>query len=507
MQGKRLFVNSLVLTVFSILLRSLGLWFQVALSRRMGAAGIGLYSLTASVGSLAATFAISGIRFATTRLVSEEMGRGSLGNAGRVVRRCLAYAAVFGCAASAALFSGADLIAARFLGDVRTELSLRVLAVGMPFISAGAVLGGYFTGQCRVGMALVGTVTEEVTRVAVAMALLSTVRTANPELMCAGVAAGSAAGEIVSFFALLVIYAFDRVRRRGSERGQSGGLTRRMVSIALPLAATAYARVALNTVQHMLIPAGLRRSGASAEAALAGYGLIQGMVFPVITFPMVLFSSISELIVPELTEEQVRGNDKRIGAAANMLLRVTFTFSAAVSAFLLCFSQELGRALYQSDEAGRYIGLLALLTPVMYMDNITDGMLRGLGEHIYAMRVNIIDSLLSTLFIWLILPRFALYGYIVILYASEIFNFSLSLRRLARVTSISQSLVSMAGSMAGAVAAAVVARSALAATGGANGVVGLVTGGVIFAAVYVLILRLLSARSREENAEALRLMR
>ena len=44
MQGKRLFVNSALMTAVSLLLRSLGLWFQVALSRRMGAAGIGLYS-------------------------------------------------------------------------------------------------------------------------------------------------------------------------------------------------------------------------------------------------------------------------------------------------------------------------------------------------------------------------------------------------------------------------------------------------------------------------------
>ena len=86
MQGKRLFVNSALMTAVSLLLRSLGLWFQVTLSRQMGAAGIGLYSLTASVGSLAATFAISGIRFATTRLVSEEMGKGRLAGVGRVGR-------------------------------------------------------------------------------------------------------------------------------------------------------------------------------------------------------------------------------------------------------------------------------------------------------------------------------------------------------------------------------------------------------------------------------------
>lgn len=503
MQGKRLFVNSALMTAVSLLLRSLGLWFQVALSRRMGAAGIGLFSLVASVGSLAATFAISGIRFATTRLVSEEMGKGRLAGVGRVVRRCLGYAAVFGCLAAVVLGTGADLVSARFLGDERTALSLRVLAVGMPFISAGAVLGGYFTGECRVGHALIGTVTEEVTRVAAAILLLSRIRTSNPELMCAAVAAGNASGEIASFLVLLLLYALDHKRRRGG--AESGaGLTRRMVSIAMPLAATAYARVALNTVQHMLIPAGLRRSGASAEAALAGYGLIQGMVFPVITFPMVLFASVSELIVPELTEEQVRGNDRRIASAANTLLRMTFIFSAAVSAFLLGFSRELGLRLYDSAEAGRYIGLLSMLMPVMYMDNITDGMLRGLGEHMYAMKVNIVDSLISTALIWLILPKYAINGYIVILYASEIFNFSLSLWRLSKVTSIARSFRSMALSLLSALTAAAVARAAVELTGGAGGMAGLAAGGAVFAGAYLALIRLTGAVGGGETAPAIR---
>lgn len=496
MKGKRLFINTIIMTAVSIMMRSLGLWFQVGLSRRMGAAGIGLYQLVASVGSLAATFAISGIRFATTRLVSEEMGRGPGGDITGVVKRCLGYAAVFGCLAAVVLFAMADLIATRFLGDVRTALALRILAVGMPFISTGAVLGGYFTGMCKVGRALMGVVSEELTRMVVALAAISAVRAVNLELMCAGVAAGSAAGEIFSFAVLLILYIMDSDRRR-RPGGTKGRLTGRMLKIAMPLAATAYARVALNTVQNLLIPAGLRRSGASAQTALSGYGMVQGMVFPVITFPMVLFASLSELIVPELTEEQVQGNSGRIAAAANMLLRTTFTFSAAVAAYLACFSENLGVALYQNREVGRYIGMLALLMPVMYMDNITDGMLRGLGEHLYSMRVNIVDSLLSTAMIWFILPKFALYGYIAVLYISEIFNFTLSMRRLARVTDIRGSVQDMALTAVGAVGAGAITNMLVYITGGSNGTIGLIIGGAVFITVYIMLIKLLGVLGDE----------
>lgn len=495
MKGKRLLINTVLMTAASVFLRSLGLWFQVGLSRRMGAAGIGLYGLVASVGSLTATFAISGIRFATTRLVSEETGSGR--NPAAVVRRCLMYAAVFGTLAAVILWGFSDIIALRLLGDIRTSAALRVLSLGMPFISTGAVLGGYFTGMCKAGRALMGTVSEELARMAVALMALAAIPTANVELMCAGVAAGSAAGEIFSFLILVALYLFDRDRRRGGLRTGSR-LTGRMLGIAMPLAATAYARVTLNTVQNLLIPSGLRRSGASAQAALAGYGMIQGMVFPVITFPMVLFASLSELIVPELTEEQVRGNDGRIAASANMLLKTTFTFSAAVAAYLACFAGCLGQTLYESRQVGHYIALLAMLMPVMYMDNITDGMLRGLGEHLYSMRVNIIDSLLSTALIWLILPRLALYGYILVLYASEIFNFTLSLRRLSKITSIRASLTGMLPTAAGALAAGLITYLITRMTGGANGAVGLICGAVIFVTVYIILIRMSGAYEKGE---------
>ena len=71
---RRLAVNTALLTAAALLMRCIGLAFQGWLSARIGAAGVGLYQLVLSVDFLCATFAISGIRFAATRLVSEELG-------------------------------------------------------------------------------------------------------------------------------------------------------------------------------------------------------------------------------------------------------------------------------------------------------------------------------------------------------------------------------------------------------------------------------------------------
>ena len=62
-----------MLTGVNLLLRIATTSFQVFLSGRIGAAGIGLLHLVLSVSSLAMTAGIAGIRTATMYLTAEEL--------------------------------------------------------------------------------------------------------------------------------------------------------------------------------------------------------------------------------------------------------------------------------------------------------------------------------------------------------------------------------------------------------------------------------------------------
>jgi stage V sporulation protein B len=206
-----------------------------------------------------------------------------------------------------------------------------------------------------------------------------------------------------------------------------------MLKIAMPLALSAYARSALTTMQHILVPRGLRAAGYSANSALSGYGTIQGMVLPVIFFPSCITAAAAELIVPELTAAQVRHDRDEIRRTTRALLCLSALFSLAVGLFLFVCADAMGMLIYDSREAGRYIRILAPLVPVMYTDMSVDGCLKGLGQQVWSMGVNILDALLGLLLTWQLLPHYALSAYIGIIYATELFNFALSAGRLRRV--------------------------------------------------------------------------
>lgn len=432
---KRLIMNTALLTGSSLAMSAISMAFQVWLAGRIGSAGIGLYQLVLSVAFLCTTFAVSGIRFAATRLVSEELGHERSWSVAAAMRRCFAYSLFFGLSAMAVLFSFAEPIGFLWIGDARTVKSLKLIAFSMPFLSLSSVMSGYFTACGRVWKPTVVHLGEQLITIGFVAYFLTHSPAGDIEKNCAAVMLGNVCGDVISFVCMLLFYLTDRHSVRDYS-AQKLKLTSRMLKVALPLAVSAYARSALSTLEHLLVPRGLKAAGFSADRALSGYGVIQGMVLPIVSFPACILMALAELIIPELTEAQVRGNDGDISKTVSLLIKKGLGYSSAVALVLFVFADKLGVRIYSSPEAGDYLRLLAPLIPIMYTDMVADGCLKGLGQQLWCMGINLLDALLGVLLVWQVLPVFALKGYICIIYFNECLNFALSIMRLRKVTRI-----------------------------------------------------------------------
>ena len=430
--NKKLADNTLILTAASLLMSGISMAFQAWLAGTIGTAGIGLYQLVLSVTALVMTFAISGIRFASTRLISEELAEG-----GESIRaamgRCLSYAMLFGTAAGVILYLTAEPIGFLWLEDARTAAPLRLSAISMPCAALCSAMSGYFTAVGRVWKSALVHIAELLAGAALTVIFLSQCQTDNIEKSCYAITQGRVAADIFSLSLMGAVFLTD-MRRYASENAKTASVTPRMLKIALPLAFSAYTRSALSTLQHILVPRGLKQSGLSGEKALSGYGVIQGMALPTIFFPACILSSAAELIVPELTAAQLSDDREEITGSVSRLFSLTLAFSLAVTVILFLLSDFIGVMIFKSKEAGFFIRLLAPLIPVMYTDMIVDGCLKGLGQQMWNMKVNILDSALSALLVWKLLPLYALKAYIAIIYFTEILNFVLSWWRLDKIT-------------------------------------------------------------------------
>ncbi len=423
--------HTLIMTAVNLIMRSAGVSFNAYLTAKIGSAGIGLFQLVMSVYSLAVTFSTAGIRLATMR-VTVEISSSNKNDINKTLLQCITYAGFCGSIAGFLLLIFADKISISWINSAQTAFPLRVLAISLPFVAMSSALGGYFTSAEKIPQYSVIQMIEQGAKISLVVFLFNKASDLGAFYSATCIVAGMTASEILSF---LLSMALKRIISPPKSNKPASNITR-VLRVALPDAAGTCARNILLTVEHLLIPKGFEKSGAGAPEALAAYGSIHAMAMPLLLYPSAIIASLSSLLIPHLAMRREIGDGNGISASVERNLKRTFIFSLICAGFFFLFAPMLSQLVYKSKEAVMYIKILSPLVPVMYLDMITDGMLKGLDQQIYSMRYNIIDSLLCVILVYFLLPKYAVKGYILIIYASEIINFFLSFNRLVSVCNI-----------------------------------------------------------------------
>lgn len=431
----RFFANAAVLTASSMAMRLLGMGFTAYLSQKIGAEGMGVYQLLLSVYAFGVTLSIGGVGLAATRLVAEELARGNAGGARSAVARCAAFGVLCSLLAAALLFYGAKPACARWFHHKISPLPLQVLAFSLPFMSAAAALSGYFTAVRRVSKSASAQILEQLTHILAASALLNLAAPRGLEPACLALAAGGAFSEVCSFCYLFLLYRRD-LRRLSRSRGGQAAPVRRVLSICLPVGCSSLIRSAINTAKQMMVPLGLERHGVDCGQALAQYGMIRGMAMPILQLPSALLAACSSLLIPEIAERAVLGGRQPIRQLVSRVFRVTLLFSLGAAGILFTYAPQLSAALYREPQAAHFLRLLAPIVVIMYLDDMTDAILKALDQQRRLAGINIAESLLSLGLLASLLPAVGIYGYLACLFFSELFNGALSIRCLVRQTGL-----------------------------------------------------------------------
>ncbi len=432
------FLNALSLTATALIMRGVGMIFNVIVSNRAGSEAMGLYSMLGSVYAFSITLGAAGINLGATRIVSEALGIGDEELARRSVRRALLCCSLTSAAAAILLFSLSSILGNYLLCDSRAVKPLKILAITIPPIAICSCLSGYFTAVRRVKVNAALQVVAQFARIGATLFFLSFFANNDPESACVALVLGGALTEFLSLAVSYVLYRIDLKKLKIKEHNSPNdkGITKKLLSITLPVTFSACIRSALSMLQHVLIPRGLSKSGKSWAEALSSYGALHGMAMPLILFPSAFISAFAGLLIPEIGECCVQNNTQRLERVSYRALTLSLIFSIGISGIMIFFSQEFGLLVYKSEETAQYIRIMAPLIPVMYIDGTVDAILKGTGHQVYSMNVNIADALTACLFAIFLIPKLGIAGYIVSIYATEIMNTTLSLIKMISVSGI-----------------------------------------------------------------------
>lgn len=414
--------------------------FNIYISNQIGSEAVGVFSLVMAVYLFFITVATSGLNIAVTVIVSEKFALNKNQQAIKAIRTCIFFSLLLGIAAGGLILLFSNFITSKCLHNMVSSRPLFYITIGLPFIAMSSCISSYFATIRKAYKNAISQVFEFTIKMFATIILLKINISNGVEAICISLILADVISEICSFTLIFILYIID-IRLKKLEDVRSFGQRFNILKIAFPVAVTSYIRSGLSTLKQLIIPTQLEKSGISCSRALSQYGMINGMVLPVITFPTVFTDSYSMLLIPEFSTYLAQKNYKAINYIANKIFKITCAFTMCICSIFFIFSNDLGLAIYNNIEIGYYFKIFTPFIFFMYMDHIIDCILKGLNKQFGVMCCNILDLSITTCFIYFLLPVLGIKGYVLSIFFSEVLNFSISLFQLFKYSGIKPNLI------------------------------------------------------------------
>ncbi len=428
--------NAAILTASSLVLRFAGIILKVWLAKKIGSEGIGLYQLVFSVYVLASTFATSGISTAVTRLVAEELVVGNKKSTLKILKRSVQITLIIASVSAVILFFGAEFISKLLLGDIRAIPSIKVLPISLMFVGTTSCIRGYFIARRKITPNALTQIAEQIIRIVFILIFINIFSEKGITYYCLAVMLGDATAEILSCLLLWLQYSFDRknLNLLNGSMPTKKGTVRKILHISVPITSGRYLNSLLRTAENILVPKNLAKFPMGSENALSQFGMIKGMALPILFFPSTILNSVSTLLIPEISEAVARNQPAIVKESTEKVLKLTSLIGFLFGAIFLVCGERIGYLLYSDQSVGFLLKALSPIVPLMYLDSISDGILKGLDQQLFTFRTAIGDSLIRIILILVLLPKAGLWGFILIMYFSNFLTCFLNVSRLIKVS-------------------------------------------------------------------------
>lgn len=419
--------GTLILTVTGILSRIIGFFYRIFLSQQIGEEGMGIYQLLAPVMALSFSLTCAGIQTSISKYTASYIAQNKHRSALRVLLTGSFLSMILSITATVFLYQNAARISESFLTELRCEPLVRIYALSLPFACIHSCINGYYYGLKKSMIPSVSQLVEQLTRVGSVYAIYTYSEYMHAEPSIAVTMLGILIGEICSAI-LSVIALYIHLGKLGQAklldplRGFSSYFHHafELMRMAVPLAANRLVLNFLQSVEAVQIPGRLVLHGMSKSTALANYGVLTGMTYPLILFPCAITSSVSVLLLPYISEAGAKGDSRKIRKAIRRSILACLLIGSFFCVLFLFFGPFLGEFLFHSKLAGTYIQILSIACPLLYLGGILTSILHGLGKAFPAFCFNTCALVLRLCFVLFLIPRIGMFGYLLGIFVSEL---------------------------------------------------------------------------------------
>lgn len=416
--------GTLILTLAGLLTRIIGFFYKIYLSNTLGAEKLGLYQLVFPIYGICFTLYAGGLQTAISKLVAAEHGtqltmlsRNVSGNMRKILKTGIVCSILIAICLSFLVYFNADFLAGSVLMEPECAASLRVLAFVFPFCGVTACINGYYYGLKKAGVPAVTQLLEQVVRVVSVYAIAVFAGRGNSQVTCELAIVGLLLGEVASNLFNIISLALSRIPKGNASNIR---VLNPLVKLSLPLMGNRLLINILHSIEAILIPSMLRKSGLTAAEALAIYGILTGMSIPFILFPSTITNSLATFLLPAVSEANAGNNRVMINHTTSMSVKYSLIVGIFSTGIFMLYGEVLGSVFFHNSMAGNFLVVLSWLCPFMYLSTTLGSIINGLGKTHLTFFNSVIGLSIRILFVLYMVPNKGIYGYLIGLLISEL---------------------------------------------------------------------------------------
>lgn len=422
-QKHTLIFGTLFLTTAGLLSRIMGFFYRIFLSRTIGAEGLGLYQMIFPIYGICFSLCAGSIQTAISRFTAARPKE-----AERTLFTGFLISFSLSVLLSTLIIKNSVWISVHILKEPLCAKLLPVMALSIPCTSIHACVSGYFYGKEKVQIPAAAQLAEQCIRIFAVFLIADICKTEGRAITVMIAVLGLFIGEAASaLFSLLCLFLFRTEHRDQTDTQIHIDLTRLFHSSALPLMALAIPlmanRLAMNLLQSseaILIPNRLLEYGLTRTQAVSLYGVLTGMAMPFIMFPSAIVNSLAVILLPTVAKHQSAGNQETIIKSISTSFRCSLYMGVLCIGIFTVFGDALGIAVFQNEDAGSFLTILAWLCPFLYLATTMGSILNGLGNTTITFCHNVISLLVRLGFVFFGIPYLGIHALLWGMLASEI---------------------------------------------------------------------------------------
>lgn len=335
--------GALILVVCNIVGKLLGAFYKIPLANIVGTLGMGQYQLVFPIYCLLLTVSSSGLSTAISKLVAEFKAEGRT----KDIKRLLGFSVIILIAVSA-LLSAAVVFSARPLaraqGNEDAYICYFAIAPSVVFVAVMSALRGYFQGNLLMFPTAFSGLVEQACKVGFGLFLAKKFSKYSVSASVFGALVGISISELFALVFLLICYVFYRKNNKIEQNLRffsKRELMKKLFSLSLPMTLGSVISPISSMLDSILTVNLLVFSGIGSSAATALFGIQSGIVEPLIALPVVVATSISTSMLPNLSGMNLKGESEKVISTIKKALKITLSISLASAICFVIFAKPL----------------------------------------------------------------------------------------------------------------------------------------------------------------------